>query len=247
VPLARPLPKIRDGDNLGGMERNRTRRLRRPSWLAWAGYPVLALAACAAPGPFVPDTTGKLPPASAREGGDAGDVFLRAPWELWRVPSGTARYHRGTYLLLRDETESFKVSEVSVYAADGSDVRLDYASIDLGSDSQSHVAISVFVYRAPGDLDREWQSVGERMRRKWPGATAAEPFPVPVHHPSDTRQMALIAPARPGEGTGATFAQTTLFHSGEWAARYEITCPAGDMAVVRKQVGAFLRDIRYKE
>jgi hypothetical protein len=229
------------------MESIKTRQLRWPSRLAWVGVPVVALVACAAPGPFVPDTTGKLPPASAREGGDANDVFMRAPWELWRVPSGTARYHRGTYLLLRDEAESFKVSEVSVYAADGSDVRLDYASIDLGSGSQSRVAISVFVYRAPGDLDKEWQSVGERMRRKWAGATAAESFPVPAHHPSDTRQMALIAPARPGETTGATFAQTTLFHSGEWAARYEITCPAGDVAVVRTQVGAFLRDIRYKD
>jgi hypothetical protein len=207
--------------------------------------PFVALGACATPG-FIPDATGKLPPASARDGGDPNDVFLRAPWELWRVPNGTARYHRGTHLLLRDEGDSFRVTDISVYAKDGSDVRLDYTSIDMGSGSQSRATISVLVYRAPGTLDQEWQSVTERMRRKWPGASAAEPFPVPARHPPDTRQMALLAPSS-GSATVATYVQTTLFHSGEWAARYEISCAAEDVAVARKKVGAFLRDIRYRE
>ena len=206
---------------------------------------ICALSACASSGPFVPDATEKLPAASARENGSADDVFMRAPWELWRVPHGTARYHRGTHLLLRDEAESFRVGEVSVYAADGSDVRLDYTSIDLGGGSQSRVTISVFVYRAPAALDGEWQTLTENTRRKWPGATVAEPFPVPARFPSDTRQLALVAPAR--AGASATFAQTTLFHSGEWAGRYEITCAAEDVAVVRAKATAFLREIRYRE
>jgi hypothetical protein len=212
-----------------------------------AGFTAFGLAACAASGPFVPDRTEKLPPASARENADANDVFMRAPWELWRVPNGTARYHRGTHLLLRDEYESFKMTEASVYAADGSDVRLDYTAIDLGSGSQSRVTISVFVYRARGDLDEDWRAVSDRLRRQWPGASPAEPFPVPARFPADTRQMALLVPARSGGGTRATFVQATLFHSGEWAARYEIICPAVDQTVVRKKAGAFLRDLRYRE
>ena len=222
-----------------------TRPRARFARLASGLLSVVGLGACAAP-VFIPDTTEKLPPASARDSGNASDVFMRAPWELWRVPNGTARYHRGTHLLLRDERESFQVTDVSIYAADGSDVRLDYASVDFGSGSQSRAMISVFVYRAPGTLDQEWQSVTERMRRKWPGAAATEPFPVPARHPRDTRQMAMIAPAS-GGATVATYAQTTLFHSGEWAARYEITCAAEDVDVARRKVGAFLRDIRYRE
>ena len=217
----------------------------RPARLALGLFPVVALGACASP-VFIPDTREKLPPASARDSGDASDVFMRAPWELWRVPNGTARYHRGTHLLLRDERESFQVTDISIYAADGSDVRLDYASVDLGSGSQSRATISVFVYRAPSTLDQEWQSVTERMRRRWPSAAATEPFPVPARHPRDTRQMAMIAPAS-GGATVATYAQTTLFHSGDWAARYEITCAAEDAEVARNKVGAFLRDIRYRQ
>lgn len=205
----------------------------------------VALGACATP-VFIPDTTEKVPPASARDGTDASDVFMRAPWELWRVPNGIARYHRGTHLLLRDQSESFQVTEISIYAADGSDVRLDYTSVDFGSGSQSRAMISVFVYRAPGTIDQEWQSVTERLRRRWPNAAAAEPFPIPARHPPTTRQVALLAPAA-GDAAVATYAQTTLFHSGEWAARYEITCAAEDVEVARKKVGAFLRDIRYRQ
>ena len=171
---------------------------------------------------------------------------MRAPWERWRVPNGTARYHRGTHLLLRDEKESFRVADISIFATDGSDVRLEYTSVDLGSESQSRATISVFVYRAPGALDQEWQSVTEQMRRKWPGAAATEPFPVPPRHPRDTRQMAVLAPPSGGATVG-TFAQVTLFHGEEWAARYEITCSAEDIEVARQRVGAFLRDIRYRE
>jgi hypothetical protein len=224
-----------------------TRQFRSPLLLALAGYPIVALAACASVGPFVPDKTDKIPPPQAREGARADDVFMRAPWELWRVPNGTARYHRGTFMLLPDETESFKASEVSIYAADGSDVRLDYSSVDLGRGSQSSESISVFVYRAPDDLEREWKSVTERMGRKWPGATAAEPFPVPAYHPLKTKQMAMIAPARTGDNTNATFVQATLFHQGEWAVRYEITCPAVDVGVAREKTRTFLRSIRARE
>jgi hypothetical protein len=205
----------------------------------------LLLSGCASSGPYVADASEKVPKASERENASADDVFMRAPWELWRVPHGTARYHRGTHLLLRDEYEAFRVTDVSVYAADGSDVRVDYASVDLGSGSQSRVTLSVFVYRASAGLDQEWQALGERLQRAWPGARAAAPFPIPDRFPGDTRQAAFIAPAR--AGGSATFVQTTLFHSGEWAARYELTCDEGDVPVVRKKAGAFLRDLRHHE
>ena len=228
--------------------RSSTRRPGGPSLLAFAGYPLVALAACASSGPFVPDTTDKIPAPSAREGGDANDVFMRAPWELWRTPRGIARYHRETFALLPDESESsFKASEVSVYAADGSDVRVDYASVDLGAGSQSREFVSVFVYRAPEDLDGEWASVTKRLQQKWSGATAAEPFPVPDHHPAETRQMALLVPARTGDKADPTFVQTTLFHRGNWAVRYELTCPAADLRVARGKTLAFLRSLRAQE
>jgi hypothetical protein len=57
--------------------------------------------------------------------------------------------------------------------------------------------------------------------------------------------MALLAPG--GGAAGATFVQATLFHSGAWAARYEIKCAAEDVPVARKQAGVFLRDLRYRE
>jgi hypothetical protein len=149
-------------------------------------------------------------------------------------------------MLLPDDAESFKSSEVSVYAADGSDVRADYASVDLGAGSQSHVTISVFVYRAHDDLDGEWQSVSARMRKRWPGATNAEPFPVPNHYPEQIMQMALVAPGRSGDKADATFVQATLFHQGEWAVRYEIACPAADADAVRGKTLEFLRSIRVR-
>jgi hypothetical protein len=174
-------------------------------------------------------------------------VFLRAPWELWRVPTGTARYHRGTGMLLPDQLESFQVSEVSVYQADGSDVRVDYYSVDLGGGSQSHESISVFVYRAPDTLAAEWKSVVERLQRRWPGAVTTEPFPVPEHHPDDTKQLALRAPARSGDPSDATFVQTVLFHVGKWAVLYDITCPAEDIGVTRERTRSFLRALRVEE
>ena len=195
----------------------------------------------------MPDRTDRIAQPQAREGGDANDVFMRAPWELWRAPRGHARYHRGTFLLLPDDADTFKSGEVSVYASDGSDVRIDYASVDLGSGSQSNEKLSVFVYRAPDELDGEWKSVVERTRRKWPGATATEPFPVPPRHPPQTEQMALIAPARVAEGASATFVQVTLFHQDKWAVRYEITCPAADVNVARQKTEEFLRSIRVKQ
>jgi hypothetical protein len=195
-------------------------------------------AGCATSGPFVADRTERVPAASAREGTTADDVFMRAPWERWRVPNGTGRYHRGMHLLLRDESGPFRVADIAVYAADGSDVRLDYASIDLGTGSQSRVSISVFVYRAPSPLDAEWRDVSQGMQRKWPRATPAQALPAPDRHPDEMLTMALLAP---GNGqTGGTFVQTYLFHDGAWAARYEIACAAEDLPVARPKMLAFL-------
>jgi len=207
----------------------------------------LALAACTTAGPVIPDTTDRIPPPSAREGANANDVFMRKPWEIWRVPGGTARYHREAFMLLPDDTESFKASEVSVYAADGSDVRVDYATVGLGAHAQSHESVSVFVYRAPGPLDGEWSSVVERVKRQHPGAKPAEPFPLARKHPPETKQMALTALADAGDKTSDTFVQVSLFHQGEWAVRYEMTCPAGDVAAVRDVTREFLSSLRARE
>jgi len=211
------------------------------------GSACLALGACAAAGLVIPDTTDRIPPPSAREGGNANDVFLRKPWELWRVPGGTARYHREAFMLLPDDAESFKAADVSVYAADGSDVRVDYGSVELGGHAQSHESISVFVYRIPGALDGEWSSVVNGVKRKHPRAKPAEPFPLARKHPPETKQMALIALADSGDKTSDTFVQVSLFHQGEWAVRYEITCPAGDVAVARDITREFLSSLRARE
>jgi hypothetical protein len=212
--------------------------------MAVAGYFLAATAACST-GPFVPDTRGKA--AKTRENISADDVFKRAPWELWRVPTGTARYHRGTGMLLPDKLESFEVSDVSVYQTDGSDVRIDYFSVDLGGGSQSHESISVFVYRAHDALNTEWKTVSDTVKRRWPGGTPTSPFAVPAHHPEDTQQMALVAPVRTGDKADATFVQTILFHVGEWAVRYDVTCPAEDLAATREKTRTFLRLIRAQE
>ena len=173
---------------------------------------------------------------------------MRKPWEIWRISGGgTARFHREAFMLLPDRSESFEVGDVSVYAADGSDVRLDYTAFDLGADSQSRESISVFVYPAPGALDDEWKSVVDRIKRERPGATAAEPFPLPDKHPLETKQVALVAPDRSGDNAKATFVQVLLFRQGSWAVRYEIACPLGDIAVARDKTRAFLRSLRARE
>jgi hypothetical protein len=150
-------------------------------------------------------------------------------------------------MLLPDQLESFEVSEVSVYQADGSDVRVDYYSVDLGGGTQAHESISVYVYRAQAPLDAEWKAVAERTSRKWPGASSTQPFPVPAHHPGDTKQLALIAGARGADLNAATFVQTTLFHIGPWAVRYDITCPAADVNATREKTRTFLRSLRAQE
>jgi hypothetical protein len=150
-------------------------------------------------------------------------------------------------MLLPDQLQSFEVRDVSVYQADGSDVRIDYFSVDLGGGSQAQETIAVYVYRAPDALEAEWKDVAERMKRGWPGASPADPFPVPAHHPEDTKQMALIAGAHGADLTHATFVQTVLFHVGKWAVRYEITCPAADVDVTREKTRTFLRSLRAEE
>jgi hypothetical protein len=207
----------------------------------------LAVGACANSRPIILDTTERIPPPSEREGASANDVFLRKPWEIWRVPSGNARYHREAFMLLPDETRSFKAADVSVYAADGSDVRVDYVSIELGSNLQSHASVSVFVYRAPGSLDGEWTSVVDRVKQKYAGARSGEAFPLPEKHPATTKQMAFIALADSGDKTSDTFVQVTLFHQGEWAVRYEIACPLTDVAAARDITRSFLGSLRARE
>jgi len=243
------LPERQSGDNLGTMslQRPRPNKFEQTLLLALLGAACLVPGACAAAGPVIPDTTGKIPPPSAREGANANDVFLRKPWELWRVPGGTARYHREASMLLPDEAQPFTAADVSVYAADGSDVRVDYASVGLGPHSQSRESIHVFVYRAPQAIDGEWSTVVAAMRRKHPGAKPADPFPVPDKHPPEIKQMAWVAPSNTGYSASDTFVQMSLFHQGAWAVRYEIACPAGDIAAARDITRAFLRSLRARD
>jgi hypothetical protein len=224
-----------------------TPRPLSPLRILLLGATCLDPGACASAGPVIPDTTERVPPPEAREGANPDDVFMRKPWELWRVPGGTARYHREAFMLLPNQSGSFKAGEVSIYAADGSDIRIDYVSVDLGENSQSHETISVFVYRAPGSLDSEWSAVAARMKRQHAGAKPTDAFPLPAKHPADTRQMALIAPNPGADKMGDTFEQVSLFHEGGWAVRYEITCPLADVAVARNITRTFLGEIRARE
>ncbi|HEY5281554.1 MAG TPA: hypothetical protein VIM14_02085 [Polyangia bacterium] len=219
-------------------------------FVARLGALCVAPASCANGGPVIPDATDRISPPSAREGADANDVFMRKPWEVWRISgenAGIARFHREAFMLLPDRRDSFRVGDIAVFAADGSDVRLDYATIDMGTGSQSRESISVFVYRAPGPLEDEWKSIVDRTRRKHPGATVADPFPPPGKHPPDLKQMALVAPRDSGDQSSATFVQVALFHQGAWAVRYEIDCPFVDVPVARTQTLAFLRSLRARE
>ena len=201
----------------------------------------LLLASCAYGGPVIPDATERIAPPGTDDNADPNDVFLRPPWELWQTPHGRARYHRGTFLLLPNEVESFNVGDISVYAKDGSDVRLDYESVDFGSGSQSIESISIFVSRAVGELEQEWAGVVERLHRQHPGAEPTEPFPIPVHYPGSTKQAALVS--KPDD----RFVQVSLFRSAGWTVRYEIACPAEDIGPARKRSLAFLQGIRYRE
>jgi hypothetical protein len=230
------------------MDRQKHSAQAGQGWFFFAlGALCLAAGACANAGPFIPDSTERIPSPSAREGASANDVFLRRPWMIWHVSNRTARWHREAFMLLPDETESFKAADVSVYAADGSDVRVDYVSIELGASAQLRESISVFVYRAPGPLDSEWTSVVDRAKRKYAGAKPGEVFPLPEEHPPGTKQMALIAPVQSGGKTIDTFMQVMLFHQGEWAVRYEITCPVTDIAVARGITHSFLGSLRARQ
>jgi hypothetical protein len=213
--------------------------------------PVLAgltlFAACANVGPVVPDRTERVPPPSAREGGSAEDVFMRKPWEIWRMPTGKGRYHREAHVVLPDMTDVFKASDISVYAPDGSDVRADYVSLDVGKSSQWREMISVFVYRAPADLDSEWESVSADVQSKYPGSKPTQPMALPPAYPRATRQLALVAPAKPSEQLGETYVQVTLFHEGPWAVRIELVCDTADLETVQRKTRTFLKDLRASE
>jgi hypothetical protein len=199
------------------------------------------LAACALGGPVIPDNTQPIATLDSDDKADPNDIFVRDPWELWKMPNGNARYHRGTFMLLPDKVESFKASDISVFAKDGSDVRLDYQSVDFGSGSQSVEAISVFVYRATGDIEGEWASVVDRWRGKHAGAEPAQPFPIPLHYPANTKQAALMV------RRDDRFFQVSLFRSAGWTVRYQIECPAQDVEIASQRSLAFLRAIRYRE
>jgi len=203
--------------------------------------PLLLLGACANVGPVVPDHSAKTTRIDGNDDGNPDHVFLRDPWEQWRTPNGNARYHRGTYMLLPNQVESFTVGDISVYAKDGSDVRLDYRSVDFGSGSQSLGTITVYISRAAGETEQEWSTVLGGLRQRHPGAEMAEPFPIPVHYPADTRQAAFLLKQ---EGR---FVQVSLFRRAGWTVRYEIKCPAEDIAIARKTSLAFLTAIRYRE
>jgi hypothetical protein len=199
------------------------------------------LAACAAGGPVIPDTSAKAARVDSDDSANPEDVFLRDPWELWQTPNGPARYHRGTFMLLPSQAESFRVGDIAVYAKDGSDVRLDYQSIDFGSGAQSLESISIFVSRAAGDAEREWTTVVDGLRRSHPGAQGTEPFPIPIRYPADTRQVAFLVKG------DDRFVQVSLFRRAGWTVRYEINCPAEDVAIARDKSLAFLHAIRYRE
>jgi hypothetical protein len=206
-------------------------------------------AACANVGPVVPDRTERVPPPSAREGGSAEDVFMRKPWEIWRLPTGKGRYHREAHVVLPDMTDVFKASDISVYASDGSDVRADYVSLDFGKSSQWREMISVFVYRAPAELENEWAAVSARVQGQYPGSKPAQPMALPPAYPRETRQLALVAPANanPGAPVGESYVQVTLFHEGAWAVRIELVCDTADLEVVQRKTRTFLKDLRASE
>lgn len=214
---------------------------RRTSVVRGLLVPLLLLGACANVGPVVPDNSAKTTRIDRNDDANPDHVFLRDPWEQWRTPNGKARYHRGTYMLLPNQVESFTVGEISVYAKDGSDVRLDYHSVDFGAGSQSLGTISVFIARSAGAAEQEWATLVGGLRQRHPGAVATEPFPIPVRYPADTRQAAFSV-AQTGR-----FVQVSLFRRAGWTVRYEITCPAEDIVVARKTSLAFLTAIRYRE
>ena len=199
-------------------------------------------AACATAAPeYIPDTTERIAAPSATAPSNPEDVFLRKPWEIWRSPKHRFRFHKEAGVLLPDEDDAFRLNNVSVYAPDGSDVRVDYESVNLDPESQAQESISVFVYRAPTNLDQEWQSVLSRLQHEHPGAQPAEPFPAPAHHPAEIRQTALLVPSA---SDPPTFHQTTLFHQGAWAIRYEIKCLSPDIPLARKKTAPFLTSLR---
>ena len=75
---ARPLPDRLPRDNLQPMlEQPRPTRTRNEAWHLGACLLAVSLGACVSAGPFVPDTTQRVPPPGAREGADPSDVFLR--------------------------------------------------------------------------------------------------------------------------------------------------------------------------
>lgn len=206
------------------------------------------VAACASSRTFVADNSYDQAPARAPVGAEAAEVFTRAPWKLERTASGELREQREAGLRLPDRVASFDLDEVFVYAPDGSDVEAVYVSFYVPSDAvpqpfwprdQPRAEIRVFIYRAPADLDTEWEGF-ERWWRERQSGTAVAPLSLPAAYPDDSKRMAWTAPV--GDGyPGPAFEQIVLFHSAGWSIRYEITCAASARDGVSPRVLDFLR------
>lgn len=210
------------------------------------GIVVLLLGACAISGPVVPDPPGHASQPVVREAGSAEDVFMHRPWEIWRVSTGKARYHREAHIMIPDSFDVFQTNDISVYAADGSDVRADYVSVDFGKGSQSRETISVSVYRSKGNPDAEWESVKAKTSAKYRGATPAQPTTLPSSYPRDTNLFAIDVPSAADE-TGKDFVQVLLFHEGPWIVRIDLICGVSDLRTIQRKTRMFLDNLRAKE
>jgi hypothetical protein len=202
----------------------------------------MTVAGCAPMPPVVADTFYVKPPPQPPAGGAAVGMFQRLPWELELGPDGAVRYHHEAHLRLPDLVDSFRLTEILVYASDGSNVQLEYVSPSLGKPAEYRVVIQLAVYRAPAALATEWKSFEQRWHENPPG-TLTEPLLLPADWPVDTKQMAWTIPV--GDGREAPgFEERVLFQNGGWSVRCEITCAVEARAVAAKRIVAFLRSIR---
>ncbi len=205
---------------------------------AGVGLLSLVAAGCVATHPIVADNTYEEAPPRNPIGAEAAEVFTRTPWQERSTPAGKARYQREAHLLLPDASGSFKLGEVAVYAADGSDVQMEYVSDPAGAPKESRVVVRVSVYRATHDLEGEWRSFLRWWHERQSG-TLTDPLPLPAHFPSDTKRMAWTLPVADGFGEPA-FEERVLLRRDGWFVRYKIACAANARAALTEQILAFL-------
>jgi hypothetical protein len=210
--------------------------VRLPGPAIAAAITLSLLGGCVTAGPYVPDTSAKAAPE--RDNGKPEDVFMRKPWEIWRGSHGIGRFHQEASVVFTDLVESFKISDIAIRAADGSDVRIEYVAIDLGEGSQSREIIRAFVYRPGMTLDQDLDAAARNAARQMPGARETTPLPLPSNYPESTRELAWTSADQSG------FFQVILLHQNGWAVRLEITCPTEDVPVARRYTPGFLRAIR---